>query len=167
MRIQAHSTGLESSQSATTSERNRSGYGIPKASKATTTSALVLGAVLACVVFVGVRGFAVALHTDTGDLAAGDTVVTPCGKDISLNYSTEFSPTLTAYTLNGVTVSKIPPRCLGKDISLTFTVSDKLTDTLTVNATLPSAGTRERIPIAPRTNPIGVNQIRDISVVIS
>lgn len=128
---------------------------------------LALAALVASAIFAGAYGFAASFGMPTSGLGAGDNVIASCGSGLTFAYTTTFVTGLAGYAVNGIDLTNIPSRCLGKSLSVTFYDSSDTLNGSAINAAVPASGTSERVPIAPSANTIDAGQISGVSVVIS
>ncbi|HLB17901.1 MAG TPA: hypothetical protein VK613_02090, partial [Gaiellaceae bacterium] len=94
-----------------------------KIKNATLTTKLVLATVAAGSVFAGVYGFAASLGLTTSGLGAGSAVVSACGSGITASYTTTYSSSISAYSVNQVNLASIPAACLSKSYKIQLTGS--------------------------------------------
>jgi hypothetical protein len=134
--------------------------------RATNTTKLVLAAIVACMVFGGVNGFAASFGTGTGGFAAGDSLVASCGNGMTFAYATAFNEETSGYVVEGINLSNIPSGCLGRSVSVTFDSGNNTVGSA-VAAILPASGTTQSIVIPPNSKTIDASQISGVSVVIS
>lgn len=128
---------------------------------------LVVAALAALLAFAGTYGFAASLGSSTSGLAAGSTVIAPCGSGMRFAYTTAFDVASSSYAVSGIELSNIPAGCQSKSLSATFYDSSGRTVGWAVGATLTAAGTTQSIDVAQGSNTIDAGQVSGVSIVVS
>ena len=131
---------------------------------ATRTTKLVVAAVVSCIVFAGVYGFAASLGLSSSGLGAGNAVVAACGSGITASYTTAYSATLPGYSVSQVNLASIPAGCLNKSVKIQLTGAGGAAIGSEATGTLPSSGTTASINT---TGNVDASQVTGISVVVS
>jgi len=131
---------------------------------ATRTTKLVVAAVVSCIVFAGVYGFAASLGISSSGLGAGNAVVAACGTGITASYTTGYSATLPGYSVSQVNLANIPAACLNKSVRIQLTGTGGSAVGAEATGTLPSSGTTTSINT---TGNVDASQVTGISVVVS
>jgi hypothetical protein len=130
---------------------------------ATRTTKLVLAAVVSCIVFAGVYGFAASLSLSSNGLGAGNAVVSACGTGIQAAYTTAYAAGLPGYSVSQVNLSAIPAACQSKAYKIQLTGAAGATVGPELTGTLPAAATAN---IATGAT-VDASLVTGISVVIS
>jgi len=127
---------------------------------------LVLAGLLASVVLLNSYAFAASFSSTSNGFGAESKIVASCGSGMAISYTASFDANVSGYAVNGVDLSNIPPGCLGKSLSVTFTTSSLDAEGDPITDTLPVSGSSQRIPIDPRSNTIAVSEISAVSLVV-
>ena len=135
-----------------------------KIRNATRTTKLVLGAVVACIVFAGVYGFAASLSLSSSGLGAGNAVVSACGTGTTVSYSTTYSASIPGYSVSQVNLASIPAGCLSKAYKIQLTGASGVAVGSEMSGTLPASGTTATIATS---GSVDASQVTGVSVVIS
>ena len=130
----------------------------------TRATKILLAAVVACIVFAGVYGFAASLGLSSSGLGAGNAVVASCGSGIQAAYTTAYSSTIPGYSVSQVNLSSIPAACLSKSYRIQLTGAAGVAVGSEMTGTLPASGTTANISTSG--TPDG-SLVTGISVVIS
>jgi hypothetical protein len=130
----------------------------------TRATKLLLAAVVACIVFAGVYGFAASLGLGSSGLGAGNAVVAACGSGTQAAYTTAYSATLPGYSVSQVNLSSIPAGCLNKSYRIQLTGAGGATVGAEMTGTLPASGTTANINT---TGNVDASAVTGISVVFS
>jgi hypothetical protein len=128
------------------------------------TTKLVLGAVVASIVFAGVYGFAASLGLTSSGLGAGNAVVASCGTGINAAYTTAYSASLPGYSVSQVNLTSIPAACLTKAYRIQLTGAAGATVGTEMTGTLPASGTTANISTSGN---VDASAVIGISVVVS
>jgi len=131
---------------------------------ATRTTKLVVAAVVACIAFAGVYGFAASLGLTTSGLGASSAVVSACGSGTTASYSTTYSSSIPGYSVSQVNLGSIPAGCLSKSYKIQLTGAAGATIGSEMTGTLPASGTTANIATAGTPD---ASLVTGISVVIS
>jgi hypothetical protein len=131
---------------------------------ATRTTKLVLAAVVSCIVFAGVYGFAASLSLSSSGLGAGNAVVAACGTGITASYTTAYSATLPGYSVSQVNLASIPAACLSKSFRIQLTGAGGAAVGSEMTGSLPASGTTANINTSGN---VDASQVTGISVVVS
>jgi hypothetical protein len=124
---------------------------------------LVLAAVVSCIVFAGVYGFAASLGLSSSGLGAGSSVVAACGSGIQAAYTTAYAAAIPGYAVSQVNLSAIPAGCQSKSYKIQLTGAGGAAVGAEMSGTLPAAATAN---IATSGNP-DASLVTGVSVVIS
>jgi hypothetical protein len=124
----------------------------------------VLAAIVACIVFAGVYGFAASLGLGSSGLGAGNAVVSSCGSGIQAAYTTAYSATLPGYSVSQVNLSSIPAGCLSKSYRIQLTGAGGATVGAEMTGTLPASGTTANVNT---TGNVDASLVTGISAVVS
>ena len=130
----------------------------------TRATKILLAAVVACIVFAGVYGFAASLGLSSSGLGAGNAVVASCGSGIQAAYTTAYSSTIPGYSVSQVNLSSIPAACLSKSYRIQLTGAAGATVGSEVTGTLPASGTTANISTSGN---VDASLVTGISVVVS
>jgi len=130
----------------------------------TRTTKLLLAAVVSCIVFAGVYGFAASLGLTSSGLGAGNAVVAACGTGITASYTTAYSATLPGYSVSQVNLASIPAACLNKAYRIQLTGAGGAAVGSEATGTLPGSGTTANINTSGN---VDASQVTGISVVVS
>jgi hypothetical protein len=129
----------------------------------TRATKLVLAAVVSCIVFAGVYGFAASLGLSSSGLGAGSSVVAACGSGIQAAYTTAYAAGIPGYAVSQVNLSAIPAGCQSKSYKIQLTGAGGAVVGAEMSGTLPAAATAN---IATSGNP-DASLVTGVSVVIS
>jgi hypothetical protein len=130
---------------------------------ATRTTKLVFAAIVSCLVFAGVYGFAASLNLTTNGLGAGNAVVSACGTGIQAAYTTAYVPAIPGYSVSQVNLSSIPLACQGKAYKIQLTGGGGATVGPELTGSLPAAATAN----IPTGATVDASLVTGVSVVIS
>jgi hypothetical protein len=135
-----------------------------KIRNATRTSKIVLAAVVSCIVFAGVYGFAASLSFSSSGLGAGNAVVSACGSGITASYTTTYASGIPGYSVDHVNLASIPAACLSKSYKIQLTGASGVTVGSEMSGTLPASGTTASIATS---GSVDASLVTGISVVVS
>jgi hypothetical protein len=135
-----------------------------KIRNATRTTKLGLAAVVACIVFAGVYGFAASLSLSSSGLGAGNAVVAACGSGTAASYTTAYASAISGYSVSQVNLASIPAACLSKSYKIQLTGSGGAAVGSEMSGTLPASGTTATIATS---GSVDASLVTGISVVIS
>ena len=130
----------------------------------TRATKLVLAAVVACIVFAGVYGFAASLGLSSSGLGAGSSVVAACGSGIQASYTTAYAASIPGYSVSQVNLASIPAGCLSKSYKVQLTGAAGVAVGSEMTGTLPASGTTANIATAGTPD---ASLVTGISVVVS
>jgi len=130
----------------------------------TRATKLVLAAVVACIVFAGVYGFAASLGLSSSGLGAGSSVVAACGSGIQASYTTAYAASIPGYSVSQVNLASIPAGCLSKSYKVQLTGAAGVAVGSEMTCTLPASGTTANIATAGTPD---ASLVTGISVVVS
>jgi hypothetical protein len=130
----------------------------------TKATKLVLAAVVSCIVFAGVYGFAASLGLSSSGLGAGSSVVAACGSGITAAYSTTYSSSIPGYSVSQVNLASIPAGCLSKSYKIQLTGAAGAAIGSEMTGTLPASGTTANVATAGTPD---ASLVTGISVVVS
>jgi hypothetical protein len=130
----------------------------------TRATKLVLAAVVACIVFAGVYGFAASLGLSSSGLGAGSSVVAACGSGIQASYTTAYAASIPGYSVSQVNLAGIPAGCLSKSYKVQLTGAAGVAVGSEMTGTLPASGTTANIATAGTPD---ASLVTGISVVVS
>jgi hypothetical protein len=130
----------------------------------TRATKLVLAAVVSCIVFAGVYGFAASLGMTSSGLGAGSSVVAACGTGIAASYTSAYASAIPGYAVSQVNLASIPAGCLSKAYKIQLTGAAGAAIGSEMTGTLPASGTTTSV--ATSGNP-DASLVTGISVVIS
>jgi hypothetical protein len=130
----------------------------------TRATKLVLAAVVSCIVFAGVYGFAASLSLSSSGLGAGNAVVAACGTGITASYTTAYASAISGYSVSQVNLASIPAACLSKSYKIQLTGAGGAAVGSEMSGTLPASGTTANISTS---GSVDASQVTDISAVIS
>jgi hypothetical protein len=130
----------------------------------TRATKLVLAAVVACIVFAGVYGFAASLGLSSSGLGAGSSVVAACGSGIQASYTTAYAASIPGYSVSQVNLASIPAGCLSKSYKIQLTGAAGVAVGSEMTGTLPASGTTANIATAGTPD---ASLVTGISVVVS
>jgi hypothetical protein len=130
---------------------------------ATRTTKLVFAAIVSCIVFAGVYGFAASLGLSSSGLGAGSAVVSACGTGIQAAYTTAYVAALPGYSVSQVNLSSIPLACQSKSYKIQLTGAAGATIGPELTGTLPAAATAN---IATGAT-VDASLVTGVSVVVS
>lgn len=130
----------------------------------TRATKLVLAAVVSCIVFAGVYGFAASLGLSSSGLGAGSSVVAACGSGIQASYTTAYAASIPGYSASQVNLASIPAGCLSKSYKIQLTGAAGVAVGSEMSGTLPASGTTANIATAGTPD---ASLVTGISVVIS
>jgi len=130
----------------------------------TRATKLVLAAVVACIVFAGVYGFAASLGLSSSGLGAGSSVVAACGSGIQASYTTAYAASIPGYSVSQVNLASIPAGCLSKSYKVQLTGAASVAVGSEMTGTLPASGTTANIATAGTPD---ASLVTGISVVVS
>jgi hypothetical protein len=130
----------------------------------TRATKLVLAAVVSCIAFAGVYGFAASLGLSTSGLGAGNAVVAACGSGTTAAYTTAYSATIPGYSVSQVNLTSLPAGCLSKAYRIQLTGAAGAAVGAEMTGTLPASGTTASISTSGN---IDASLVTGISVVIS
>lgn len=130
----------------------------------TRATKLVLAAVVSCIVFAGVYGFAASLGLSSSGLGAGSSVVAACGSGIQASYTTAYAASIPGYSVSQVNLASIPAGCLSKSYKIQLTGAAGVAVGSEMSGTLPASGTTANIATAGTPD---ASLVTGISVVIS
>ena len=130
----------------------------------TRATKLVLAAVVSCIVFAGVYGFAASLGITSSGLGAGNAVVAACGTGIQAAYTTAYASAIPGYSVSQVNLSTIPGTCLSKAYRIQLTGAAGAAVGSEMTGTLPASGTTATIATS---GSVDASLVTGISVVIS
>ena len=130
----------------------------------TRATKLVLAAVVSCIVFAGVYGFAASLGLSSSGLGAGSSVVAACGSGIQASYTTAYAASIPGYSVSQVNLASIPAGCLSKSYKIQLTGAAGVAVGSEMTGTLPASGTTANIATAGTPD---ASLVTGISVVIS
>jgi hypothetical protein len=110
---------------------------------ATRTTKLAVAAVVACIVFAGVYGFAASLGFTTSGLGASSQVVAACtgASTITASYTSAYTPSIPGYSVSQVNLAGIPAACQSRPYRIQLTgaagaaIGGEMTGTLPATAT--------------------------------
>ena len=135
-----------------------------KIRNATRTTKLVLAAVVSCIVFAGVYGFAASLGLTTSGLGAGSAVVAACGSGTTAAYTTAYASAISGYSVSQVNLASVPAACLSKSYKIQLTGAAGAAIGSEMTGTLPASGTTASIATSGTPD---ASLVTGISVVIS
>jgi hypothetical protein len=144
-------------------ERDQGDFDMRKIRHTTRTTKLVLAAVVSCIVFAGVYGFAASLGLSSSGLGAGSSVVAACGSGIQAAYTTAYAAGISGYAVSQVNLSAIPAGCQSKSYKVQLTGAAGAAVGAEMSGTLPASATAN---IAASGNP-DASLVTGVSVVIS
>ena len=130
---------------------------------ATRTTKLVVAAIVACIVFAGVYGFAASLGLTSSGLGAGNALVSACGAGINAGYTTTYSSSIPGYSVSQVNLTSIPAACQSKSYKIQLTGAGGAPIGAEMTGTLPAAATAN---IATSGTP-DASLVTGVSVVVS
>jgi hypothetical protein len=130
----------------------------------TRATKLVVAAVVSCIVFTGVYGFAASLGLSSSGLGAGSDVVSACGSGITASYTTTYAASLPGYSVSQVNLANLPAGCLSKSYKIQLTGALGVTVGSEMAGTLPAVGTTASIPTSGTPD---ASLVTGISVVVS
>jgi hypothetical protein len=130
----------------------------------TRATKLVLAAVVSCIVFAGVYGFAASLGLSSSGLGAGSSVVAACGSGIQASYTTAYAASIPGYSVSQVNLASIPAGCLSKSYKIQLTGAAGVAVGSEMTGTLPASGTTANIATAGTPD---ASLVTGISVVVS
>ena len=130
----------------------------------TRATKLVLAAVVSCIVFAGVYGFAASLGLSSSGLGAGSSVVSACGIGIQASYTTAYAASIPGYSVSQVNLASIPAGCLSKSYKIQLTGAAGVAVGSEMTGTLPASGTTANIATAGTPD---ASLVTGISVVVS
>ena len=120
---------------------------------ATRTTKVVVAAIVSCIVFAGVYGFAASLGLSSSGLGANSVVVGACtgASTIAASYTTAYVPALPGYSVSQVNLASIPAACQNRPYRIQLTgaagaaVGAEMTGTLpgTATANINTGGTTD------------------------
>jgi hypothetical protein len=128
---------------------------------------LVAAALAVFAALVGMYGVGTSRGSGATGWAAGDKVIASCGLGMRVTYRTAFDESDGRYAVSGIELSHIPAGCQSQSASATFYDGSGAPIGSTVEATLPSAGSTQSIPILPSSNDIDAGHVNAIAVVVS
>ncbi len=131
---------------------------------ATRTTKLVFAAVVACIVFAGVYGFAASLGLSSSGLGAGSDVVAACGSGITASYTSAYSASIPGYSVSQVNLASIPAGCLSKSYKIQLTGAGGGAVGSEMTGTLPGSGTTANVATSGTPD---ASLVTGISVVVS
>jgi hypothetical protein len=130
----------------------------------TRATKLVLAAVVSCIVFAGVYGFAASLGLSSSGLGAGSSVVAACGSGIQASYTTAYAASIPGYSISQVNLASIPAGCLSKSYKIQLTGAAGVAVGSEMTGTLPASGTTANVATAGTPD---ASLVTGISVVVS
>jgi hypothetical protein len=130
----------------------------------TRATKLVLAAVVSCIVFAGVYGFAASLGLSSSGLGAGSSVVAACGSGITASYTTAYAASIPGYSVSQVNLASIPAGCLSKSYKIQLTGAAGVAVGSEMSGTLPASGTTANIATSGTPD---ASLVTGISVVVS
>jgi hypothetical protein len=130
----------------------------------TRATKLVVAAVVSCIIFAGVYGFAASLGLSSSGLGAGSSVVAACGSGITASYTTAYAASIPGYSVSQVNLASIPAGCLSKSYKIQLTGAAGVAVGSELSGTLPASGTTANIATAGTPD---ASLVTGISVVIS
>lgn len=130
----------------------------------TRATKLVLAAVVSCIVFAGVYGFAASLGLTSSGLGAGNAVVAACGSGITAAYTTAYASAIPGYSVSQVNLASIPAACLSKAYRIQLTGAAGAAVGSEMTGTLPASGTTANIATS---GSVDASLVTGISVVVS
>jgi hypothetical protein len=130
----------------------------------TRATKLVLAAVMACIVFAGVYGFAASLGLSSSGLGAGSSVVAACGSGITASYTTAYASSIPGYSVSQVNLASIPAGCLSKSYKIQLTGAAGVAVGSEMTGTLPASGTTANIATSGTPD---ASLVTGISVVVA
>jgi hypothetical protein len=130
----------------------------------TRATKLVLAAVVSCIAFAGVYGFAASLGMTSSGLGAGSSVVAACGSGIAASYTSAYASAIPGYAVSQVNLASIPAGCLSKPYKIQLTGAAGAAIGSEMTGTLPASGTTTSVATAGNPD---ASLVTGISVVIS
>jgi len=132
---------------------------------ATRTTKLAVAAVVACIVFAGVYGFAASLGFSTSGLGANSQVVAACtgGSTITASYTTAYTASIPGYSVSQVNLAAIPAACQNRPYRIQLTGAAGAAVGPEMSGTLPATATAN----INTGGTVDASLVTGISVVIS